>query len=92
MTLLGMLLLVLLYSIDGLIPFLIVIAIAAPLIVGWQILFDQVQPQAKLAWLLAVLFIPFLGALACSHVRSDAAPPPPRQTDVVRDSHVPPSD
>ncbi|MEW8967187.1 cardiolipin synthase [Exiguobacterium alkaliphilum] len=64
MILLGMLLLVLLYSIDGLIPFLIVIAIAAPLIVGWQILFDQVQPQAKLAWLLAVLFIPFLGALA----------------------------
>lgn len=64
MILFGILLLALLYSIDGLIPFLFILAIAAPLIVGWQILFDQVQPQAKLSWLLAVLFIPFLGALA----------------------------
>ncbi|MCC5891091.1 cardiolipin synthase [Exiguobacterium sp.] len=64
MILFGILLLVLLYSIDGLIPFLIVIAIAAPLLVGWHIIFDKVQPQAKLAWLLAVLFIPFLGSLA----------------------------
>lgn len=64
MIVLGLLLLLVLYSVDGLIPFLIGLAIVAPLFVGWHILFDQVQPQAKLAWLLAVLFIPFLGALA----------------------------
>lgn len=61
---LGIFLLLSLYSIDGLIPFLVGAAILIPLIVGWHILFDQVQPQAKLAWLLAVLFLPFLGALA----------------------------
>lgn len=64
MIVLGIFLLILLYSIDGLIPFLIGAAILIPLIVGWNILFDQVQPQAKLAWILAVLFIPFIGALA----------------------------
>ncbi|TCI36394.1 cardiolipin synthase [Exiguobacterium sp. SH0S2] len=58
------LLLVFLFWVDTLTPFLILIGVFAPLIVGWNILFDQVQPQAKLAWLLTVLFIPFLGALA----------------------------
>ncbi|WP_353048138.1 cardiolipin synthase [Exiguobacterium sp. s37] len=54
----------LLFWLDVLIPVLIGIAIVAPLIVGWQILFDQVQPQGKLAWLLTVFFIPFIGVLA----------------------------
>lgn len=64
MIVLSIFLLVVLYSIDGLTPFLIGLAIVAPLIVGWQILFDQVQPQAKLAWLLTVFFIPYLGVLS----------------------------
>lgn len=64
MIVLGIGLLALLYSINGLTPFLIGSALILPFIVGWNILFDQVQPQAKLAWLLAVFFIPFLGAFA----------------------------
>lgn len=56
-------LLFLLYSVDGLIPFMIGIGIIAPLVVGWHILFDNIQPQAKLSWLLAVFFIPFLGVI-----------------------------
>ena len=54
----------LLFWLDVLIPVLIGIAIVAPLVVGWQILFDQVQPQGKLAWLLTVFFIPFIDVLA----------------------------
>lgn len=57
-------LLAFLFWVDVLVPFLILIAVIAPLVVGWQILFDQVQPQGKLAWLLTVFFIPFLGAFA----------------------------
>ncbi|WP_215143136.1 cardiolipin synthase [Exiguobacterium qingdaonense] len=49
---------------DLLIPLLIGIAIVSPFVIGWQILFDHVQPQGKLAWLLTVFFIPFIGVLA----------------------------
>lgn len=58
------LLLIVLFWIDALLPILIFIAIVMPFVIGWQILFDQVQPQGKLAWLLTVFFIPYFGAFA----------------------------